>query len=81
MVEHELGERAMQAGNSFSGALSVVSKEAPEPIGSEFRRMFDEINFGSQLLFKAGKEIFNSRFDHFERIRNPAFFCILNSAI
>ena len=41
--------RAMQAGNSFSGALSVVSKEAPEPIGSEFRRMFDEINFGQSV--------------------------------
>lgn len=41
--------RAMQAGNSFSGALSVVSKEAAEPIGSEFRRVFEEINFGSSV--------------------------------
>ena len=41
--------RAMQAGNSFSGALSVVSKEAAEPIGTEFRRVFEEINFGSSV--------------------------------
>lgn len=41
--------RAMQAGNSFSGALSIVSKEAAEPIGSEFRRVFEEINFGSSV--------------------------------
>jgi len=41
--------RAMQAGNSFSGALSVVSKEAAEPIGSEFRRVFEEISFGSSV--------------------------------
>jgi tight adherence protein B len=41
--------RAMQAGNSFSGALAVVSKEAAEPIGSEFRRVFEEINFGSSV--------------------------------
>ncbi len=41
--------RAMQAGNAFSGALSVVSKEAPEPIGAEFRRVFEEINFGRSV--------------------------------
>lgn len=41
--------RAMQAGNSFSGALSVVSRESPEPIGSELRRVFEEINFGSSV--------------------------------
>jgi tight adherence protein B len=41
--------RAMQAGNSFSSALSVVSKEAVEPIGSEFRRVFEEIYFGSSV--------------------------------
>jgi tight adherence protein B len=41
--------RAMQAGNSFSGALAVVSKEAAEPIGSEFRRVFEEINFGRSV--------------------------------
>lgn len=41
--------RAMQAGNSFSGALAVVSKEAAEPIGTEFRRVFEEINFGRSV--------------------------------
>ena len=45
----DLVARAMQAGHSFSSALSVVSKEAVEPIGSEFRRVFEEINFGSSV--------------------------------
>lgn len=41
--------RAMQAGNSFSGALVLVSKESPDPIGAEFRLVSEEINFGSSV--------------------------------
>jgi tight adherence protein B len=37
---------AMQAGHSFSGAISLISKEAPDPVGNEFRLVFEEINFG-----------------------------------
>lgn len=39
--------RSMQAGNSFAGALSFVSKDAPDPIAREFRLVAEEINFGS----------------------------------
>lgn len=38
--------RALRAGHAFSAALSTVGNEAPEPIASEFKITFDEINFG-----------------------------------
>jgi tight adherence protein B len=41
--------RSLQAGNSFSTSLANVSREAPEPISSEFRQISEEINFGSSL--------------------------------
>lgn len=41
--------RSLQAGNSFSTSLATVSREAPEPISSEFRQISEEINFGSSL--------------------------------
>jgi len=37
---------AMQAGRSLASALRVVGSEGPSPIASEFRKTFDEINFG-----------------------------------
>lgn len=39
--------RAMQAGNSFSGALAVVGRDTLEPLGAEIRLVSEEINFGS----------------------------------
>lgn len=42
----EMMARAMQAGHAFSGALQMVGAEGPQPIASEFRNTFDEINFG-----------------------------------
>lgn len=39
--------RAMQAGNSFSGALAVVGRDALDPLGGELRLVSEEINFGS----------------------------------
>lgn len=39
--------RAMQAGNSFSGALAVVGRDTLEPLGGELRLVSEEINFGS----------------------------------
>ena len=39
--------RAMQAGNSFSGALAVVGRDTLEPLGNELRLVSEEINFGS----------------------------------
>lgn len=53
--------RAMQAGNSFSGALLAVSKESPDPIGAEFKQVFEEINFGGST--KDGLSALASRLD------------------
>jgi tight adherence protein B len=40
---------ALRAGHSMSGALGMAAKEAPEPIGREFRICFEEQNFGIDL--------------------------------
>jgi tight adherence protein B len=40
---------ALRAGHSMGGALGVASKEAPEPVGREFRICFEEQNFGIDL--------------------------------
>ena len=42
----DLMARAMRAGHAFSGALQMVGSEMPDPIASEFRIIFDEINYG-----------------------------------
>jgi tight adherence protein B len=42
----DLISRALRAGHAFSAALAMVGNEAPEPIASEFRATFEEINFG-----------------------------------
>lgn len=42
----DLMARAMTAGHAFPSALQMVSTEMPEPIASEFRMVFDEINYG-----------------------------------
>lgn len=39
--------RAIQAGNSFTGALAVVARDTMEPLGAELRLVSEEINFGS----------------------------------
>ncbi|MDD5333814.1 MAG: type II secretion system F family protein [Rhodoferax sp.] len=38
--------RALRAGHAFPAALSMVGEQAQEPIASEFKATFDEINFG-----------------------------------
>jgi len=42
----DLMGRAMMAGHAFPSALQMVGGEMPEPIASEFRIVFDEINYG-----------------------------------
>lgn len=42
----DLMSRALRAGHAFPSALQMVGNEGPEPIASEFRTTFDEINFG-----------------------------------
>src|SRR5208283_1574049 len=42
----ELVARTLRAGQAFSGGLGIVSEEFDDPIGTEFERTLDEINFG-----------------------------------
>lgn len=41
--------RAMRAGHAFSVALEMLAAESQEPIRSEFRQVFNEMNLGSSL--------------------------------
>ena len=41
--------RAVRAGHAFTTGLEMISKEAPEPIAGEFRKTFEEQNFGLPL--------------------------------
>jgi tight adherence protein B len=45
----DLMGRAMRAGHAFASALKMVGDEMPDPIASEFRLTFDEINYGIPL--------------------------------
>ena len=38
--------RALRAGHAFSGALKMVADEMDDPIGAEFDKTLNEINFG-----------------------------------
>lgn len=41
----DLMSRALKAGHAFPGALQMASTEGTEPSASEFRLVFDEVNF------------------------------------
>jgi tight adherence protein B len=45
----DLMSRALKAGHAFSTGLKMVADEMPEPVGPEFRKTFDEQNFGLPL--------------------------------
>lgn len=45
----ELVSRALKAGHAFSVGLKLVGDEAAAPIGTEFRRVFDEVSMGVAL--------------------------------
>lgn len=45
----ELVSRALRAGHAFSVGLKMVGEEAADPIGKEFRRVFDEVSMGVAL--------------------------------
>jgi tight adherence protein B len=45
----DLMARALKAGHAFATGLKMVADEMPEPIGPEFRKTFDEQNFGLPL--------------------------------
>lgn len=38
--------RSIRAGHALSGAIGLVGEEMPEPVGQEFRRVFEEIRLG-----------------------------------
>jgi len=45
----DLVSRALKAGHAFATGLKMVADEMEEPIGPEFRKTFDEQNFGLPL--------------------------------
>ena len=45
----DLISRALKAGHAFSTGLKMVADEMAEPVGPEFRKTFDEQNFGLPL--------------------------------
>ncbi len=40
---------ALRAGHAFTRSMQLVAEEAPDPVGIEFRRTFEEYNLGMQL--------------------------------
>lgn len=38
--------RALRAGHAVTAAIEMVAREVPDPVGTEFRRVFEEQNFG-----------------------------------
>jgi tight adherence protein B len=45
----DLMARALRAGHAFSAGLKMVADELSDPVGPEFRKAFDEQNFGLPL--------------------------------
>jgi tight adherence protein B len=45
----DLVSRALKAGHAFATGLKMVADEMPDPIGTEFRKVFEEQNFGLPL--------------------------------
>ncbi|QGZ40639.1 tight adherence protein B [Pseudoduganella flava] len=54
-IEEQLPEaadflaRALRAGHSFANVLKMVGDEIPDPIGSEFKATYEEINYGAPM--------------------------------
>jgi tight adherence protein B len=42
----DLMGRALRAGHAVTAAIEMVAREIPDPVGGEFRRVFEEQNFG-----------------------------------
>lgn len=45
----DLISRALRAGHALTTGLGMVSDEIPAPVGAEFKRLYDEQNFGMSL--------------------------------
>ena len=55
LLERELPDlldfmaRSLQVGHSFNSTLQMAANEAPLPLSIEFKRIFDELNFGAPI--------------------------------
>ncbi|MGQ0732331.1 MAG: type II secretion system F family protein [Acidobacteriota bacterium] len=45
----ELIARSLRAGHAFTTGLGMAADEIPQPVGTEFKRVYDEQNFGMSL--------------------------------
>jgi tight adherence protein B len=45
----DLIARALRAGHAFTTGLGIAADEIPDPVGSEFKLLFDRQNFGMPL--------------------------------
>jgi tight adherence protein B len=45
----DLMSRAIRSGHAFQSAMGMVADELPAPVGAEFRKSFDQQNFGLPL--------------------------------
>jgi tight adherence protein B len=45
----DLVARALRAGHALPTALGMVASEVPNPVGGEFKRLYDQQNFGMSL--------------------------------
>jgi tight adherence protein B len=45
----DLMARALRAGHALPTALQMVSEEIPDPVGAEFKQLFDQQNYGLSL--------------------------------
>ncbi|HXG88815.1 MAG TPA: type II secretion system F family protein [Vicinamibacterales bacterium] len=45
----DLLSRAIRAGHAFQTAMNMVANELPDPVGTEFRKTFEQQNFGLPL--------------------------------
>ena len=63
----DLLSRAMRAGHSFTTGIEMVGTEMPDPIGPEFRTLYDQQNYGMPLpdalkLFAERIPVLDARF-------------------
>jgi tight adherence protein B len=47
--------RSLKVGHPLSGAMSVVARELPAPISTEFQTAFDEVSYGQDIPTAFGK--------------------------
>ena len=53
--------RSLKAGHAFTGGLQMVGQEFPDPVGTEFSKTLDEINFG--VAYEDALKNLSSRID------------------